>query len=123
MKISEVPFAVLRFQYQLARFPLQLIEDRVVTRIPTEAPARLLFERSLGMMDTTVGNALDDPDLVERGTALVERSVQLGRGPEGTGRREAEGRPRRGDRGPAGSSGGHRAGDQRGPQDRRATQT
>ncbi len=27
MKISEVPLAVLRFNYQLARFPLQVIED------------------------------------------------------------------------------------------------
>ncbi|GAA4535993.1 IF2 family translation initiation factor [Mycobacterium paraffinicum] len=79
MRISEVPFAVLRFHYQLARFPLQVIEDRVVTRIPTEAPARLLFERSLGMLDTTVGNVLDDPKLVKRGTALVERSDALSR--------------------------------------------
>ncbi|OBI07676.1 IF2 family translation initiation factor [Mycobacterium scrofulaceum] len=79
MKISEVPLAVLRFHYQLARFPLQVIEDRVVTRIPSEAPARLLFERSLGMLDATVGNALADPNLVERGTALVERSDALGR--------------------------------------------
>lgn len=31
MKISDAPLAVLRLHYQLARFPLQLIEDRVVT--------------------------------------------------------------------------------------------
>lgn len=79
MRISELPLAVLRFNYQLARLPLQLIEDRVITRIPTEAPARLFYERSLGMLDTTVGNALGDPDLVERGAALVERSDALGR--------------------------------------------
>jgi hypothetical protein len=30
MKIAEIPFAVLRFQYQIARLPLQLIEDQVV---------------------------------------------------------------------------------------------
>lgn len=79
MNISDVPLAALRFHYQLARFPLQLIEDRVVTRIPAEARARLLYERSLGMLDSTVGNALGDPQLVERGTALVERSDALGR--------------------------------------------
>ena len=79
MKISEVPLAVLRFHYQLARFPLQVIEERVVNRIPTEAPARLLYERSLGMLDATVGNALGDPSIVERGAALVERSDALGR--------------------------------------------
>ncbi|OBG18662.1 IF2 family translation initiation factor [Mycobacterium sp. 852002-51057_SCH5723018] len=79
MKISEVPFALLRFNYQLARFPLQVIEERVVTRIGTEAPARLFYERSLGMLDATVGNALGDPELVERGTALVERTDALSR--------------------------------------------
>lgn len=79
MKISDAPLAVLRFHYQLARFPLQLIEDQVVTRIPAEAPARLLYERSLGMLDSTIGNALGDSKLVERGAALVERSDALGR--------------------------------------------
>ncbi len=79
MKISDVPFAVLRFQYQLARYPLQLIEDRVVTRIGTEAPARLIYERSLGTLDAAVGNALGDAKLAERGAALVERADTLGR--------------------------------------------
>ncbi|GAB1813984.1 IF2 family translation initiation factor [Mycobacterium sp. MUNTM1] len=79
MKISEVPLAVLRFHYQLARFPLRLIEDQVVNRIPTEAPARLLYERSLGMLDSTVGSALGDETLAKRGAALVERTDTLGR--------------------------------------------
>jgi hypothetical protein len=79
MKISDVPFAVLRFQYQLARYPLQLIEDRVITRIGTEAPARLIYERSLGTLDAAVGNALGDAKLAERGAALVERADTLGR--------------------------------------------
>jgi hypothetical protein len=79
MKISDVPFAVLRFQYQLARYPLQLIEDRVITRIGTEAPARLIYERSLGALDAAVGNALGDAKLAERGAALVERTDTLGR--------------------------------------------
>ena len=29
MEITDVPYAVLRFQYQLARFPLQLIQEQV----------------------------------------------------------------------------------------------
>ena len=33
MKITDVPFAVLRFQYRVVRFPLQLIEDRVIARM------------------------------------------------------------------------------------------
>ena len=79
MKISDVPFAVLRFQYQVARYPLRLIGDQVFTRISSEAPARLFYERSLGTLDATVGNALGDPELAERGAALVERSDALGR--------------------------------------------
>jgi hypothetical protein len=79
MKITDVPFAVLRFQYQLARLPLQLIEERVVARMDSEAPARLIYERSLGLLDTTVGNALGAPEWERRGAALIERSDQLRR--------------------------------------------
>ena len=79
MKITDVPFAVLRFQYQLARFPLQVIEERVVARLDDEAPARLFYERSLGMLDLAVGNALSAPRVEQRGAALVERSEALRR--------------------------------------------
>jgi hypothetical protein len=82
MKISGLPRAVLRAQYQLARIPLQLIEDRVVTRIPNEAPARLLYERSLGKLDSSVGAVLNDPELADRGAALVERSDTRARAAE-----------------------------------------
>ena len=78
MKLAETPFAVLRFQYQLARFPLQLIEDRVMVRLSAEAPARLLYERSVGTLDAIVGRLLGDADLHKRGAALVERSDVLG---------------------------------------------
>ena len=77
MKITDVPFAVLRLQYQLARFPLQVIETQVVGRMDTEAPARLLYERSLGRLDLAVGTALGAADLEQRGAALLERSDAL----------------------------------------------
>lgn len=79
MKITEVPFAVLRFQYQLARVPLQLLEDRVVSRMDEESPARLLYERSMGRLDVTVGSVLGASDVQRRGAALIERSDALGR--------------------------------------------
>ena len=79
MSFSDLPFAVLRFQYRVARYPLQLVENRIVTRAPTEAPARLFYERVLGILDATIGNAIRDPALVERGAALIERSDTLGR--------------------------------------------
>ena len=79
MRITEVPFVVLRFQYQIARFPLQLIEQQMAARLTSEAPARLFYERALGALDATVGNLLGDPDLEQRGAALVERSDALRR--------------------------------------------
>jgi hypothetical protein len=79
MKITDIPFAALRFQYHFVRFPLQLIEERVFARMGEEVPARLFYERSLGVLDRAVGNALGDPELAQRGSALAERSDALGR--------------------------------------------
>ena len=79
MEITDVPFAVLRFQYQLARFPLQLIEEQVVAGMSSEAPTRLFYERWLGGLDAAVGKMLGDPDLEKRGAALIERSGALRR--------------------------------------------
>jgi hypothetical protein len=79
MEITDVPFAVLRIQYQLARFPLQLIEEQVIAGMSSEAPTRLFYERWLGGLDATVGKMLGDPELEKRGTALIERSDALRR--------------------------------------------
>ena len=79
MKIIDAPRAVLRFQYRIARFPLQVIEERVVARMGSEAPARLFYERSLGLLDATVGSALGDARLAMRGGALAERGDALRR--------------------------------------------
>ena len=51
MKITEIPFAALRLQYRIARVPLRLFEQRVLARVDSEAPARLLYERSVGAVD------------------------------------------------------------------------
>ncbi|KUI02852.1 hypothetical protein [Mycobacterium sp. IS-3022] len=82
MSLTAIPRAVLRIQYQVARMPLQLIDDRFVARMDSEAPARLFYERSLGMLDTAVGVALGDPELRKRGATLVERSDALRRAAE-----------------------------------------
>lgn len=82
MSLTAIPKAVLKFQYQVARVPLQLIDDRFVARMDDEAPARLFYERSLGMLDTAVGTALGDRELQKRGATLVERSDALRRAAE-----------------------------------------
>ena len=77
MKIAEIPFAVLRFQYQIARVPLQLIENQMAARLGSEAPARLFYERSLGAIDATVGNLLGDPELAKRGARSSSAAMRL----------------------------------------------
>src|SRR6478735_6751022 len=79
MRIIDTPLAVLRFQYRIVQFPLQIVEERVVARMGSEAPARLFYERSLGLLDAAVGNALGDLGLAKRGGALAERSDALHR--------------------------------------------
>ena len=79
MEITDVPYAVLRFQYQLARFPLQVFGEQVVAGMSSEAPTRVFYERWLGGLDATVGKMLGDPDLEKRGAALIERSDALRR--------------------------------------------
>jgi hypothetical protein len=79
MRIIDAPQAVLRLQYRIVRFPLQIIEERVVARMGSEASARLFYERSLGLLDAAVGNALGDFRLAKRGGALAERSDALRR--------------------------------------------
>ncbi|BBY58802.1 IF2 family translation initiation factor [Mycolicibacterium sarraceniae] len=77
MNIIAMPLAILRLHYRAARIPLQIVEDHVVARLSSESPARLLYERSLGALDVTVGRALGDPGLAQRGAALAERSDVL----------------------------------------------
>ena len=79
MKTTDVPFAALRLQYQLARIPLQLIEAQMAAWMGSEAPPRLFYERWLGGLDATVGNLLGDPKLEKRGAALIDRNDALGR--------------------------------------------
>jgi hypothetical protein len=79
MRITEIPFPVLRLQYRIAREPLELVDKRFVSRMDSEAPARLLYERSVGALDAAVGNVLREVKLRLRGTVLAERSGTLGR--------------------------------------------
>jgi hypothetical protein len=79
MSITDLPFAVLKIQYRLARLPLQMLDETVFGRMESDAPARLFFERSLGMLDVTIGNALRAPEFEQRGAELIERSDALRR--------------------------------------------
>lgn len=78
MKITELPLIALRLQYRIARAPLQLIERRVIAQMDSEASARLLYERSIGSIDSMVGSLLRDDTIGMRGAAQVRRSEALG---------------------------------------------
>ena len=78
MSIIELPLRVLRVQYRLARLPLQFIEDRWIVHLDAEAPARLIYERSLGGLDAAVGGVLGDSTLRRRGAVLARRSEVRG---------------------------------------------
>jgi hypothetical protein len=77
MSFADLSRAVLRVQYQIARFPLQLIEEQVMTRLDSEASLRLIYERSLGVLDAAAGNVLGVPTLAQRGVTNIERSDTL----------------------------------------------
>ena len=92
MSVTDLPLAVLRFQYQMARVPFQVMEEQFVARMDPQAPARLFYEHWLGALDTAAGTVLRDPQLEQRGAALAERSDALGRAAQldatATGQRE-----------------------------------
>ena len=77
MSVADLSRSVLRVQYQIARFPLQLIEEQLVTRLDSEAPLRLFYERSLGALDAVAGNVLGVPALARRGATKIARSDKL----------------------------------------------
>jgi hypothetical protein len=79
MSVTDFPLSVLRFQYQMARVPFQVMEEQFVARMDPQAPARLFYERWLGALDTAAGMVLGDPELKQRGAALAERSDAPGR--------------------------------------------
>jgi hypothetical protein len=72
MSFADLSRAVLRAQYQIARFPLQLIEKQLVARLDSDAPLRLFYQRSLGLLDAAAGNVLDVPTLAQRGVTTIE---------------------------------------------------
>ncbi|AFM15572.1 hypothetical protein Mycch_0755 [Mycolicibacterium chubuense NBB4] len=78
MKITTLPWAVLRLQYRVARVPLQLFEWQVISRLNEESPARLFYERAVGAVDAAAGSVLADSELESRGTARIERAEALG---------------------------------------------
>ncbi|BBX18731.1 IF2 family translation initiation factor [Mycolicibacterium duvalii] len=78
MRITDLPFAVLRLQYRLARTPLHLLERGLLSRMDAEAPQRLFLERALGAVDVAAGSMLRDADVEAQGLRRIEKAAVLG---------------------------------------------
>ena len=74
MSFVDLSRAALRVQYRIVRYPLGLIEKQMATRLGPRALPRLLYERSLGLLDAAAGNVLDAPALAQRGVTKIEQS-------------------------------------------------
>ncbi|MDT5211678.1 MAG: hypothetical protein QOF67_4093 [Mycobacterium sp.] len=77
MRFADISRTALRVQYQIARIPLQLLDEQLMARLHADARLRLFYQRSLGLLDAAVGNVLDSPTLAQRGAAKIERTEKL----------------------------------------------
>lgn len=77
MSILEIPLSILRFQYKIVRIPLSVFELKVVDGLDPEAPARLVYERTIGSLDQKVGSLLGDPGAQQRGADKVKHADDL----------------------------------------------
>ncbi|MGB7236872.1 MAG: hypothetical protein WBD41_12925, partial [Rhodococcus sp. (in: high G+C Gram-positive bacteria)] len=79
MNLIDIPITILRFQYKLVRIPLDLFENNVVRSMNAEAPARLVYERTVGTLDQKVGAILGDKSVQQRGAGQVHHADELAR--------------------------------------------
>lgn len=64
---------ILTTEYRVLRAPTRLVERRILTRLPAESLIRMGAEGGLGIFDTLAGRVVGDPDIRQRGTALLDR--------------------------------------------------
>lgn len=72
-----VPMAVLRFNYRLARIPLQLIDDVALSPLDEQAPARLAYEQFLIACDRTAAALLNDENAAARAADLRRHTAAV----------------------------------------------
>lgn len=65
-----LPKRIVRLQYSIARFPLQVLEATVISRLDRGGSVRATYQQIVGTVDGTVGVILGDDDLANRGQAM-----------------------------------------------------
>lgn len=73
--VPSLPLAMARFNYRLARLPLQLIEVAAVAWLPEESALRLGYEKVLIDCDRAAAYLLDDRSAHDRACALREQTA------------------------------------------------
>lgn len=69
--------ALLRFQYRLARIPLQLVEDIAVSQLDEQAPSRLAYEQFLIDCDRAAAYILNDENAARRAADLKRHTAAV----------------------------------------------
>ena len=77
MRLDSVPVALARLHYRVLRIPLQVIEDRGMSRIDAQAPARLAFERFLIDCDRAAAHLLGDENAAARAADLRRHTTTV----------------------------------------------
>lgn len=67
--------AIARFNYRLARLPLQIFEDVAIVRFPEESALRLGYERILMDCDRAAAHLLHDESASTRACRLHEQTA------------------------------------------------
>ncbi|RZL71147.1 MAG: hypothetical protein EOP32_40470 [Rhodococcus sp. (in: high G+C Gram-positive bacteria)] len=77
MTLGALPMALLRFEYRLARLPLQLVENIAVSHLDEQEPVRLAYEQFLIDCDRAAAYLLDDENAAARAAALERQMAAV----------------------------------------------
>jgi len=68
---------LISLPYELARRPLDLVDDQLSERLPETSAPRVVLDRALGSADRLAGTVLRNRGITERGAERLERSQKL----------------------------------------------
>ena len=68
---------VIALPYELARLPLALVDDNLLSRLPETSGPRVALDKTLGSADKLAGSLLGNQVIAQRGAERIERSQKL----------------------------------------------
>ncbi|QTJ68627.1 hypothetical protein HYG77_25790 [Rhodococcus sp. ZPP] len=77
MTLGALPIALLRFEYRLARIPLQLVEDVAISQLGEKDALRLAYERFLIECDHAAAYLLNDENAARRAADLKRETAAV----------------------------------------------